>query len=174
MICSSVNLDRFIVRLPLVDGLYPNLEEIHGLRSAILASLLLPPASIRADGLDFIGHYTSGDNIFLDIATYTKDGQTVGILGISRTVSITFRKREWNSFIDLWRKAGMTRSDSFQFIGTYKEIDTTYNSLLTMAAGPGVQFTINDKAGTLSFVLSPNDYARFDADVAKVTASATD
>jgi hypothetical protein len=33
MICSSVNLDRFIVRLPLVDGLYSNPEEIQGLRS---------------------------------------------------------------------------------------------------------------------------------------------
>jgi hypothetical protein len=33
MICSSVNLDRFIVRLLLGDGLYSNLEEIQGLRS---------------------------------------------------------------------------------------------------------------------------------------------
>jgi hypothetical protein len=32
MICSSLNLDRFIVRL-LQNGLYPNLEEFQGLRS---------------------------------------------------------------------------------------------------------------------------------------------
>jgi hypothetical protein len=34
MICSAVNRDRFIVRLPRWDGLYPNLEEIQGLTSA--------------------------------------------------------------------------------------------------------------------------------------------
>jgi hypothetical protein len=33
MICSSLNLDRFIVRLPYHDGLYTNLEEFQGLRS---------------------------------------------------------------------------------------------------------------------------------------------
>lgn len=33
MICSSLNLDRFIVRLPYQDGLYINLEEFQGLRS---------------------------------------------------------------------------------------------------------------------------------------------
>ena len=33
MICSSVNLDRFIVRPLSGDGLYSNLEEVQGLRS---------------------------------------------------------------------------------------------------------------------------------------------
>lgn len=36
MICSSLNLDRFIVRLPYLDGLYINLEEFQGLRSESL------------------------------------------------------------------------------------------------------------------------------------------
>jgi hypothetical protein len=35
MICSSLNLDRFIVRLPYHDGLYTILEEFQGLRSAL-------------------------------------------------------------------------------------------------------------------------------------------
>jgi hypothetical protein len=34
MICSSLNLDRFIVRLPYFDGLYIKLAEFQGLRSA--------------------------------------------------------------------------------------------------------------------------------------------
>jgi hypothetical protein len=69
------------------------------------------------------------------------------------------------------------QSDSFRIIDSYKETGTTYHSLLTVAAGPGVQFTINDpeetskgKQGTYSFILSASDYARFDADIAKVTA----
>jgi hypothetical protein len=33
MICSSVNLDRFIVRLLVWSGLYLKLEEVPGLRS---------------------------------------------------------------------------------------------------------------------------------------------
>jgi hypothetical protein len=37
MICSSLNLDRFIVRLPYHDGLYTNLEEFQGLRSQVIA-----------------------------------------------------------------------------------------------------------------------------------------
>jgi hypothetical protein len=37
MICSSLHLDRFIVRpLPAV-GLYPNLEELQGLRSECIS-----------------------------------------------------------------------------------------------------------------------------------------
>jgi hypothetical protein len=36
MICSSLNLDRFIVRLPYHDGLYTILEEFQGLRSPAL------------------------------------------------------------------------------------------------------------------------------------------
>jgi hypothetical protein len=34
MICSSVNLDRFIVRPLPVAGLYPFLEAFYGLRSS--------------------------------------------------------------------------------------------------------------------------------------------
>jgi hypothetical protein len=143
----------------------------HMLISAILAILLLAPANARADGLAIIGHYTSGDGSSFDIATYSEKGDTVGILGIGHKVSIAFDKDEWKSMIAIWRKANRTQSNSFQFIGTYKETGTTYKSLLTVAAGPGVQFTINDKAGTFIYVLPRSDYAGFDANVATVAAS---
>jgi hypothetical protein len=143
----------------------------HMLISAILAILLLNPANARADGLTNIGHYTSGDGTFFDISTYSEKGEMVGILTIARKVSITFRKDEWQSIVAMWRKADRTQWNSFQFIGTYKETGTTYASLLTVAAGPGVQFTINDKAGTFTYVLPRSDYAGFDANVATVAAS---
>jgi hypothetical protein len=41
MICSSLNLDRFIVRLPYLDGLYIKLEQFQGLRSIGIASEIL-------------------------------------------------------------------------------------------------------------------------------------
>jgi hypothetical protein len=143
----------------------------HMLISVLLAILLLIPANARADGLANIGHYTSGDGSSFDIATFSQGGETVGLLGISHKVSITFHKDEWQSIVAIWRKAHGTQSSSFQFIGTYKETGTTYSSLLTVAAGPGVQFTINDKAGTFTYVLPRSDYAGFAANVATVAAS---
>ena len=90
-------------------------------------------------------------------------------LGISHKVSIAFRKDEWNTFAAIWQKAKRSKSDSFQFIDSYKEAPSDgYRSLLTVAVGPGVQFTINDKAGTYVFVLPPKDFFRVDADIAKV------
>jgi len=47
MICSSLYLDRFIVRLPYHDGLYTNLEEFQGLRSN--PPRQLPQPSIGTD-----------------------------------------------------------------------------------------------------------------------------
>lgn len=153
----------------------------HILVSAVLALLLLLPATARADGLITVGRYTNGSDISLNISTYQEGGDKVGLLSMllpPHKGSMAFNKNTWPSFVALWHKAESTQSGSFQFIGSYKEIGTTYPSLLTVAAGPGVQFTINDPgnpteqnypAETYSFILSPNDFARFDADVAKVT-----
>ncbi len=143
----------------------------HILISALLAVSLLISAHARADGLTTVGHYNGADGSFFEIATYLEDGETVGVMGISHKVSVAFSKTEWHSFVELWRRAESVQSNSFQFVGTYKETNTTYNSLLTVAAGPGVQFTINDQPGTLVFVLSPGDYASFDAAVGTVSAT---
>ncbi len=148
----------------------------HVLISVLVAGLLLLPVTARA-ALTIIGHYDYGGGTVFDVAYNAENGGKVSLLGmkgninnVRSAVSITFSKNEWNSFVALWRKAMGTQSSSFQFVGTYKETNTKYNSLLTVAAGPGVQFTINDQPGTLVFVLRPADFARFDADVAKVTA----
>jgi len=139
--------------------------------SVLLAALILFSANARA-AITIVGHYTGGGDTTFDIGTFTNDKDTErgALLGISHKVSITFRADEWPAFVALWRKAEQTRSASFQFVGTYKETGTDYNSLLTVAAGPGVQFTINDKPGTFIFVLPLNELADFDAAVAKVSA----
>lgn len=136
--------------------------------AALLAALLLLPGPARA-ALTLIGHYTAGDNSF-DIGTFQRDADKGALLGISHKVSITFGPGQWASFVALWRKAKNTQSSSFQLIGSYKETGTDYLSLLTVAAGPGVQFSINDKGGTFTFVMAPGDFARFDADVDRVAA----
>jgi hypothetical protein len=143
--------------------------------SAILAVMLLLPATARAQ-LTIIGNYTAGDNT-LNIATHVKNGRKNAVIGISSRVAISFPRNEWKTFVAIWQKAKNTQSVSFRIIDTYQEVGTRYQSLLIVAAGPGVQFTINDpeetskgKQGTYSFILSASDYARFDADIAKVTA----
>lgn len=148
----------------------------HWLAAVLVAGLLLLPLSARA-ALTIVGHYDYGGGTSFDVAYNAASGGKVSLIGmrgninnVRSAVSITFTKNEWNSFVALWRKAERTQSNSFQFVGTFKETHTTYNSLLTVAAGPGVQFTLNDQPGTLIFVLSRADFARFDADVAKVTA----
>lgn len=143
------------------------------LLSAILAGLLLLPGMARAQ-FAVVEHYTGGSDTTLDIGTFTQNGERVALIGLSHKASITFKKgREWNSFIALWRKAKKTRSQSFQVIGSLKEIGPASPSLLKVAAGPGVQFTISDKPGTYSFVLLPSNFASFDAAIVKVTASLT-
>jgi len=47
---------------------------------------------------------------------------------------------------------------------------TAEQALLTVAAGPGVQFTITGQKGPFVFVLQPGDYARFDGAVNQMTA----
>ena len=143
--------------------------------SAILAALLLLPATARAQ-LTIVGNYTAV-GATLNIATHVKNGRKKALIGISNRVVISFSKDQWKTFVAIWQKAMNMQSYSFRIIDSYTETGTAYQSLLTVAAGPGVQFTINDpeetskgKQGTYSFILSTSDYARFDADIAKVTA----
>ena len=143
--------------------------------SAILAVLLLLPKTARAQ-LTIVGNYAAV-GATLNIATHVKNGRKKALIGISNKVVIAFSKDQWKTFVAIWQKAMKMQSYSFRIIDSYKEAGTTYQSLLTVAAGPGVQFTINDpeetsksKQGTYSFILSASDYARFDVDIAKVTA----
>ena len=47
MICSSVNLERFIVRPLPGAGLYPFLEEVQGLRSPAMTGGSIPLETLR-------------------------------------------------------------------------------------------------------------------------------
>lgn len=141
----------------------------YALLSAILVWMFLLPVAARADGLTIVGQFVGSDNTMtLYIVTYAEGDKTIGLVSISKKVSVTFSKGEWQSFVDLWQKSRQTNSTSFQFTGSYKETETDYNSLLMMAAGPGVLFVINDAKGTYVFVLPPSQYAAFDATVDKV------
>lgn len=140
------------------------------LLSAILAGVMLP--GMAQAQFAAVGHYTSGPDTSFDIGTFTQKGDKVALVGVSHKASITFKKGpEWNAFVALWRKAKKTHSKSLKVIGSLKEIGSAAPSSLTVAVGPGVQFTINDKPGAFSFILLPSNFASFDAAIAKVTAS---
>jgi len=136
----------------------------------VLAVALLPSAGQAQ--LAIQGKY-SGGGTELDVATFTgKDGGRVGLIGIAaaKRVSIAFGdKSEWDSLLALWRKAKATQSATWKFVGTFKETGTKEQTLLTVAAGPGVQFTITDPKGTFSHTIPQNSFAGFETNIRQVS-----
>jgi hypothetical protein len=100
MICSSVNLDRFIVRLPWRGGLYPNLEEFAGLTSDALTCYDRVVAS-RAPLLDPMpftapsGKFVEEETLFLPLS---EDGVNVNkILVYSYSREAVDRAASWRT-----------------------------------------------------------------------------
>ena len=95
----------------------------------------------------------------------------VALLGIATPVrsSFSFRRAEWLSLIELWTKAVKAQSDSWKVVGSMTETETSDVSHLTISAGPGVKFVITSfQNGTVIFVLSRDDMARFESAVYRV------
>ena len=136
---------------------------------ALLA--LLSPAAAEAQ-LAIQGKYNNGGTE-LAVAAFTgKEGGRIGLIGIAaaKRVSIAFGDTsQWNSFVALWHKAKAAQSATWRFVGTFKETGTKEQSLLTVAAGPGVQFTITDPKGTFSHTLPQSDFAGFESNIRQVT-----
>lgn len=136
-----------------------------------MVALALTPAQARAAGiLRYAGRFYAGGGE-LDIARYS-DGKTkIGVIGINNgraRVSVAFAADEWHSFVELWEKARRAPSTTWQTIGAFKGTGTDDARSLSVATGPGVQFTITGKKGSFAFVLSPRDYAAFDMTVKRM------
>jgi hypothetical protein len=135
--------------------------------------LLLAASPARAEGkLDMLGKFSSNGTEF-DLAIYRESGETVALVGIAagQRTSVAFSSAEWHSFVELWRKARAMSGKTWQPVGTFKETDTTELALLTVTAGPGVQFNIDGDKGHFTFVLPKSDFAAFDAKVQEMTAA---
>ncbi len=145
----------------------------HMLVSAILIGWLLIPATAQAEGqLVYAGKFMNG-GIEFELAQYTEDQEKVAVIGIdnnNQRTSVAFAPNEWHFFAELWQKAGNVQSATWQPVGTFTETDTDERALLTVAAGPGVQFTISGNKGVFTFVLQQGDYAQFDAVVRQMAA----
>jgi hypothetical protein len=73
------------------------------------------------------------------------------------------------SLIELWTKAVKAQSDSWKVVGSMTETETSDGSHLTISAGPGVKFVITSfQKGTVIFVLSRDDMARFESALYRV------
>jgi hypothetical protein len=136
--------------------------------------LLCFPAYAHAQGkgkLDIVGKFVAGDTV-CNVATFLEGTDRVGLIGIQGglRISVAFTSADWGSFVNLWNSARQSQAASWKPVGTFKETGTTDPSLLTVTAGPGVQFTIMESTGTMSFVLQPAEFDRFDQSVRKVTA----
>jgi hypothetical protein len=139
----------------------------------LVALLLFAASPVWAAGkLDILGKFLS-DGTEFDLAVYREDGETVALIGIATTerTSVAFSTGEWHSFVDLWRKARAVNGGTWQPVGTFKETGTEELALLTVTAGPGVQFNIDGHKGHFTFVLPKGDFAAFDAKVQEMTAA---
>lgn len=106
----------------------------------------------------------------LIVGAFADDDQRVGVIGIAsvRRASVALNKDEWGSLLELWQQARAVRSATWQTVGSFKETGTKEQSLLTVLAGPGVQFTIADPRGTFAVSVPKSDYAKVDASLHKV------
>ncbi len=147
-----------------------------GIFWSALAALLLVAQSAQAQ-MTIVGSYSNGTDA-IDVFIFAKgDGKSAGI-GFKRTASVNFGKADWGTILALWRKAKASQAATFRPVGSYTETATKGPSTLTLSAGTGVRFTIDqpaypgstNKAGTFSYTLPPSEFARFDADMAKVSA----
>jgi hypothetical protein len=149
--------------------------EIQMRKIGLFVALLLFAASPAwAEGkLDVLGKFLSNGTEF-DLAIYREGGETVALVGIAaaQRTSVAFSTAEWHSFVELWRKAEAVHGATWQPVGTFKESDTQELALLTVTAGPGVQFNIDGNKGHFTFVLPKSDFAAFDAKVQEMTAAA--
>jgi hypothetical protein len=139
----------------------------------VLTPAGLGPPNLAAQGgkLDVLGKFPA--SIFsgeLDVATYTENTERVGLLGISRDkrVSYAFHANEWESLIELFRKAEPVQGASWQFVGSLKEVGTKDPTLLIVTAGAGIRFTMETADGSFAVVLSRNDYERFETSLRQV------
>lgn len=132
-----------------------------------VALLLLAASPARAEGkLDILGKFSSNGSEF-DLAIYRESGETVALIGIAaaQRTSVAFSSGEWHAFVDLWHRARAVDGESWQSVGTFKESNTQELALLTVTAGPAVQFSIDGNKGHFTFVLPKSDFAAFDAKV---------
>ncbi|HZL58995.1 MAG TPA: hypothetical protein VFC38_04790 [Stellaceae bacterium] len=143
-----------------------------GLSPLLLALFLLvaPPAWAAGGTLDIVDKFMSG-NTELDVATYTVDQSKVGLIGIvtDKRLSVAFDRDSLGTFTQLWKKAVAAQSATWRVIGSHKDGDTDTATLITVAAGPGVEFTLLEGTkGTNAFVLGRNDFDAFSAALEKM------
>jgi hypothetical protein len=129
-----------------------------------------PPAAAPAPPkLTTIAKYDGSGGQVL-VGAFTENEQRVGVLGVSsvRRASIALSKDEWASFLELWQQARAVKSGTWQTVGTVKETGLKEPSILTLKAGPGVQFAIADARGTFSVAVPKNELNRLDGSLHKV------
>jgi hypothetical protein len=84
--------------------------------------------------------------------------------------SVAFSASEWPTFVALWNKARKSQAPTWHLVGSFTETGTTEAALLTVSAGPGVQFSMTGAKGVATFILPASQFAAFDEKVKAVTA----
>jgi opacity protein-like surface antigen len=144
--------------------------------TTVLLFMTAAPTAYAAGTAERIARF-SNNGAFLDVTTYIDPQYAEGKARCGLITAQQDKRRsaafyvvEWDDLIALFEKARNVHSNSWQFVGTYKEKDTTDPTLVTVSGGPGVQFTLQESDGTSTFVLLSGDYDRFASSLQTVKA----
>lgn len=123
-----------------------------------------------------IATFTSG-GAQLKVDTYTSDGSTVGLLGISpaagKRISFAFNRSEWTALIALWKKAAATQPGAWTIAGSMSETGTTEPSFLVLYAGSALNLVIDEPTNSAVFSLARTDDPAFETALGRALDSLT-
>jgi hypothetical protein len=141
--------------------------------AVLLALGLVLGASPLLAGLEFVHKFVTG-NTELDVATYTKGNEKVGLLGIksSKNISIALEASEWGQLISLCNKAVKISATTWIVVGTMSEGSKTDDpTQMSISAGPGLNIILTSpKKGSYSYILQKTDYPQLQGALQKVKA----
>lgn len=151
---------------------------MNGRWAVVLAAALscAPSRACFGAGMEILASFAGGD-AKLEMVTFTKATETIGMLGIKAAKKISFgvRKPLWLKVLALAEEAGKVESKKWTFVGSLTESDTTNPSHLVVYAGPAVQFVITDPSiGTFAVTLRNDERAAVAAAIKQVADKLTE
>lgn len=136
------------------------------LAAAVGLAVAFTAVPAKADGLQVLSTFNDGNNDQLAVAIYTEGTETVGLVGMitasNQHISITFDKKEMDTFIGIVRQAQGIDSDQWRQAGSFDETGTKSPSHIVVYGGPALQFSLTDPSvGSANFTLNKSDISGF-------------
>ena len=139
------------------------------------ALLLFPRARDDAGIRDFARFGNAQGCLEIGVSNGAMTDDQFGIVKIAaqgKANGLVLERDEWSAVSELWSKAERAQSGNRRAVGEVHDTQNSDPSRLVLIAGNGVRFVISSPHGqTVTFDLAPENFARFDAAVAKVAST---